>query len=965
MARPFTNTHAASFAVEHGLTMDHTAFSASFLGNTTASQSTLYSHLDCPPESFKNADLPPIDFLPASVIAVLHERLHASKDAVQFMDRALGLGRGLCPVIPIKSTRSGAELAALKVELPLLQSDHPHDVRELLRLCRGRQDPDLTADSLPLERLDASRDEGLDFPETAETLRQYLVTGPRRERLDIDRKTAEYLVQSLCCKPFEQGQLTLDEVRQPVSSPIPSTSDFAYKLTIPFLPQYVRRQPLSPPLMPLTEFAEVFVPDTEVCQVPLTSDPATLIEGDVLRAEAKLVDVHEHLEEDPAGALAQFLVSSPSNVTLPVDTHVLLGEIQVDCPVIPCANPIEITPLAKTLKEHANDFAAAFYPRMNFHESDETLLPHDVLTAQGHQIIENFVQTLQQERLDAADATARISIPAMNFKINTPEWQFSYNDVLAHFELIRQNMGKIAQPPRLSQQTSCAGSLRWVPFSSENGKVVIQESVDEVADLAIMMNNHLHTDAAASSECVRYKIGSMLHLQDRKAEDEIVSSLHAKKTTAMKRRFADPELEDILQERKRKCLANDSVQRTPHPGQKTEQGQAGNAKSDNFPEEYVRPNPAASTVFMLPDSTSASATSSLLENYMNMRVHKRTQPTSSIFFAHTKPICQIQSAETEQDNQIVITEDGLIGAGSITPREAPAYRPVAPEMLPTARIIKSLTLDRSIFNRLEAEYPSLSVIERDFSRWNTLDWDKGAITRSPKVSRLAAEADFLISPATGVIVTNLIKVMQKQLNTKSDPSATSQVAGGSKHNSLCARVADVAPRYETLVILVSEDNKFDEIPRSLSTTELQALAEFSGFAAGLGTNHVQVIYVGGGIATLVKWIVATIVKYSMPHMHEMLMQDESAWELFLRKAGMNAYAAQVVPGLASMSPRAKTLVSQMVSLGAKEDEHQSRSPGLLVFLKMTPQERVQCLRESLGGERMLHHVNEVLETRWG
>ncbi|KXJ95682.1 hypothetical protein Micbo1qcDRAFT_157706, partial [Microdochium bolleyi] len=38
----------------------------------------------------------------------------------------------------------------------------------------------------------------------------------------------------------------------------------------------------------------------------------------------------------------------------------------------------------------------------------------------------------------------------------------------------------------------------------------------------------------------------------------------------------------------------------------------------------------------------------------------------------------------------------------------------------------------------------------------------------------------------------------------------------------------------------------------------------------------------------------------MPTVHDMLMQAESAWELFLRRAGMNAYAAQVIPGLAGL-----------------------------------------------------------------
>ncbi|KAJ4289464.1 hypothetical protein N0V88_006945 [Collariella sp. IMI 366227] len=96
--------------------------------------------------------------------------------------------------------------------------------------------------------------------------------------------------------------------------------------------------------------------------------------------------------------------------------------------------------------------------------------------------------------------------------------------------------------------------------------------------------------------------------------------------------------------------------------------------------------------------------------------------------------------------------------------------------------------------------------------------------RSPNLD----EADLVVSPATGVLLTTMIKIRQRAIpgQTAGNP----QGSGGNFRHVL----ENVAVRHERLVVLVSEGNTHSETASPLSQADAKALAELQGFAAGLG-----------------------------------------------------------------------------------------------------------------------------------
>jgi hypothetical protein len=159
-------------------------------------------------------------------------------------------------------------------------------------------------------------------------------------------------------------------------------------------------------------------------------------------------------------------------------------------------------------------------------------------------------------------------------------------------------------------------------------------------------------------------------------------------------------------------------------------------------------------------------------------------------------------------------------------------------------------------------------------------------------------------------------------------------------------------RYERLIILVSEANRQDEGVRALAESECAAFSDFAGFVAGLDTAT-QVHYVGGSEETLSRWLAYFITKYSYEatKVDDLLIESETTWELILRRAGMNVFAAQVV--LSSLKePR-----------GISKEDNARR--GLAAFINMPPEERLAKFGQLLGGERVLRRVGTALDFKWG
>ena len=85
-----------------------------------------------------------------------------------------------------------------------------------------------------------------------------------------------------------------------------------------------------------------------------------------------------------------------------------------------------------------------------------------------------------------------------------------------------------------------------------------------------------------------------------------------------------------------------------------------------------------------------------------------------------------------------------------------------------------------------------------------------------------------------------------------------------------------------------------------------------------------------------------------------LLQDETLWEVFLRRAGLNAFAAQAI--LARLKAPDQNEVDTV--------DAQETNFGLTAFIKMSVEERYTQFETLLGGRRLLRRVSQVLDATW-
>ncbi|KAJ0275075.1 hypothetical protein COL940_009014 [Colletotrichum noveboracense] len=160
-------------------------------------------------------------------------------------------------------------------------------------------------------------------------------------------------------------------------------------------------------------------------------------------------------------------------------------------------------------------------------------------------------------------------------------------------------------------------------------------------------------------------------------------------------------------------------------------------------------------------------------------------------------------------------------------------------------------------------------------------------SRSETMSHLFPTPD----RTTGIIITTILQVGQK-----------APLNSGQQLSKLRERVTKVAPRYQRLIIMVSESSS-EEYVGSLGKSNVDSYNSFVGFASGVGISTdcvIRVIYIGGGPKTLETWtcaLVSTYVKENIATARSMLMMDETEWEVFFRHVGLNVYAAQLIISL--------------------------------------------------------------------
>jgi hypothetical protein len=808
----------------------------------------------------------------------------------------------------IRERTAASSIRQLKLELPVLRTDNDCDLRRYKRRICAAREVHLSDHHLPLEPCDDEKDEGLDFPKQAYVAGTTILKSVEDEKIEISRSSVQTLLRYL------KAEWTEDDQEALLNSQVAYKGVRSYELMLPTKAnqkQLIQRQPITPPLTPKLQAQGDFIPDEQICEVPLPSDPSSRASEDLRKAEDRIFD-----DDNISGMLM-------SDVEQPVDSdnadaidavHAAelvqkREELKVDEPLLPAVADDQ-TRLSPDFGGIRQDFPLESSPAEDFQvQRTETALDESMKEVAARAMME-----IEQERLEPLDATLRVDVPVMDFSIPELESTKLPSDPASIFKSIPQEHGVSFTGSRWARKLIEESKMVWRIWTLRAPNPAIEEPIDDTALLAAYLEGTDNENPPTSSDFVRKRPGLAILDEDGDDDEEELKPMLGPPRP--------PQGDWAVLIKKRKLFLDDA-QKDASPSGSSRQG-GGHRSGEG----------AVDTGSLLVHEEEGAA-ARLLDNYLELHAPKKMRVEQSPFFKKTQPppVKKTRPPESPAEN-------------TTRPAAATASKAVrvvtCPEITHSGKPLKLITavnLPRGMVKQLERLLPGVEMIDRDYNVHNARIWIKGSVCSSEVASPMAHEADLIVSPSTGIILTTMIKVRQKPRPGNGNPA-------------LCSRIENVAARYERLVILVSEDNKLDSM-YEMTASDAAAFADFQAFAATL-PSETMVLYVAGGMETLAKWAAAIAARYAAgsQHLQEHLVQEETHWELFLRRAGMNVYAAQVVLGM----------------LRAPDEEpviNHERAYGLPAFVKMSEEQRYDMFEAVLGGRRVLARMGQILDANWG
>ncbi|KAI9792630.1 MAG: hypothetical protein M1833_001034 [Piccolia ochrophora] len=858
----------------------------------------------------------------------------------------------------------------LKLEPPILHTDHELDIRNF----GPHLEPDIEHVNLPLQRVDEERDEGLTWPSSSYKLPRQYDAKVDAERLEVPKGALQPL------QAVRNDTFTVEDEEAVI------TAALSYKKR-----ERQILEPLTPPLLPSSPFAAPFVPSSPTARLELLSDHSNFATTELQYIKSKLAredGLFPSNEDDSGGfepaadeSLQELAhIYSPIRSSPPSNRKPAYQK-KMSSPILPLGSSPPSNSVTKTvsfkelLREVIPDVPRPI-PRQ-----DEDLSSEKSVSAFIHDdikpIADRVNRRLEQEQLQEADATKRVKVPLIDMTPPIPPWkEYSHEQsnrfVKASDEFSQQrNMIKYIKDTCfrtssvLSKPKTMEKDMRWLPFPLKFANAADKEDIHDDDSLTALLAEATLNDGFDTHSLTWKPNG--LRILDDSEQDTDDEELQPAAVDLKAGNGAAP----LVQERRKRRASEvvlETAQLDPNEGFSFEDlGNNGQKhKKQKPPVIQQRWGPETSSIL----GGSCSAVTSALSSFMATRSRAVTTQAlkESPHFSQPASMTALDSSDQQATLEAAPTTND-------EPQSSPTVPLPAPELgdLRARPVIVSSTLlsQRSIMRRLRRLYPNVELIERDFTIHLRSKTTPAKESMGPPPSPghvFSDEADLILSPSTGLIWTTIQKVKQRSLPGQAPRSVVRE------------RIARIYPRYERLLVLVSEGRivspksnvgSTTHVPNSkLNETDCVALVELTGFAAGLD-GDVGVLYVGGGEEELVSWIVGAMRRHGVVDETVKLLQEETLvspksfalpfrprlnvieWEVFLRRAGMNAFAAQVV--LADLKPPEDV---------PTQPEDEVPNFGLTAFITMSVEQRMRKYETMLGGKRMLTRVSRVLDSRW-
>ena len=561
-------------------------------------------------------------------------------------------------------------------------------------------------------------------------------------------------------------------------------------------------------------------------------------------------------------------------------------------------------------------------------------------------------RAIEQEQLQEADTVLRIPVPVMDFSLPIAPWKLKSHPPQAYNEdeELKKTLTEMKALHFSKHGWPMSGQaereLKWAPFPVALGKVDTNESIPDdgsveeyivppervdVATLTWKPDGLRIFDELANSD-VELENGDF-------PEEKDIDSL-------IRKRKLELEEEDLVSPRSERYMTADDGR--PQSKQKAD---VTVIEPRGIANKMVKETTSKCTKQEDFFNNNFSALGAL-EDYMNVRKGHltRRKVTLDPFFAKASQLSQLPKPNELQPPKSEFQIDLEVPS----PHTANLPSPVLTILSPSCWYIISASFlaNRRLSRQVQYLYPSAEFIERDFTLHQQDNLQQRpqskANARKMEFGTMADEADMLLCPSTGLVWTSLQMIKQRSLPGQRSRSAVRE------------RILRTSPRYERLLVLVSQNRNTDST--SDISTEVQFLDDddstaFAGFTAFCSTlpDEVQTFLVAGGEEDLARWIVAAMAKHGMSADRGIkLLQDETLWEVFLRRAGLNAFAAQAI--LATLKAPDQNEVDTV--------DTQETNFGLTAFVKMSVEERYTQFETLLGGRRLLGRVSQVLDASW-
>jgi hypothetical protein len=172
------------YARANGLAIDHRTWNPLLEVQQSASSTVLEEDSELP------APTPLYEYLE-------HEKLHVDKETLRLLEEATRIPQNelKCPDPYWRHD--------LKLELPLLMTDHELDMIDFLK--RTTIAPNLEHDALPEESVDDEADEGIAWPSWCQNLPDTIMSKINSEKLSISKENLAYLQHAI--RPPREGDI--------------------------------------------------------------------------------------------------------------------------------------------------------------------------------------------------------------------------------------------------------------------------------------------------------------------------------------------------------------------------------------------------------------------------------------------------------------------------------------------------------------------------------------------------------------------------------------------------------------------------------------------------------------------------------------------------------------------------------------------------------------------------------------